>query len=93
MKTKVIKEKFITRTIPVNSCFCMFVDLDTHSVEETIIEIAGTYSYDELEILIKRNHTPNGKIFVAIRNLEKIEQLFRISEQDFIRTGEKVVKN
>lgn len=90
MKRK-INVKNVTRTIKVNTCSCMFVDMTTHSVKDENITITGSYSEKELtDILVMSYRDNKDMVFVKINSVSVDEKLYAISEEDFIKYGHEI---
>lgn len=81
-----MRERLVTRTIVATVYTCMVVDATSKKVEniEVSISSADTMNAKTLDKEI-RKALPDGKLFVQAIDSKKVETLYGMSEQEFIR--------
>ena len=86
-----MKERMVTRTISSMVYDVMVVDTDKKSVETLTITIPSGDTVKDKEKAIK-TLLPAGKLFVQIVSENKVNNLYAMSEADFIKSA-KIIPN
>lgn len=84
----------ITRTIKTTHVTVMVVDTETAEVSNLTFELAGTFKDDgaTLKAIAKVADVPETTKIVAVVDREVSEQLYAISESDFLKYARPVAK-
>jgi hypothetical protein len=81
-----MRERMVTRTVCNTEYTCMVVDTNSKTVENITVSIPSVegMSKKNLEQAI-RNAVPSDKLFVQAISERKVEILYGMLEQDFIK--------
>ena len=81
-----MRERMITRTVVATEYVCMVVDANTKTVENITVSIPSVEGMTKkhLDEAI-RNAVPSEKLFVQVLSEKKVETLYGMTEQEFIR--------
>ena len=81
-----MRERMITRTVVATEYVCMVVDANSKTVENISVSIPSVegMSKKHLEEAI-RKAVPSDKLFVQTISERKVETLYGMTEQEFIR--------
>lgn len=79
------KEKLITRTIVVSNCKFMCVDVETANVEVIRAELTGKLDNETALKIYKSTVESETFKVVACQSIDYIEQLYGMSEKEFIK--------
>lgn len=79
------REKMVTRTMTETTVEVMIVNIDTASVSTEVYRLAGSYETDkDIMKYLEKNYARDNVKFVSITNKSEIEQLYGMSESEFI---------
>ena len=91
MKNAKIKERVVTRTIKINTCDCMYVNLTTRTLFNKEIQIIGNYTDEQVKTLAAA-YTVDNAVFVQVENITATNKLYALSEDEFVKHGKPIEK-
>lgn len=81
-----MRERLVTRTITATEYTCMIVDAESKQVENITVSIPSVESMNSKTLDKEiRKAIPDGKLFVQAIDSKKVETLYGMTEQEFIR--------
>ena len=85
------RERMVTRTIVSVDYSVLVVDMSTMKAEtiSVVIPSGDTLTEKAREKAIRAS-IPDGKTFTAIMNSKKVEELYGMSESDFMKSAKKL---
>ena len=77
----------VTRTIKATRCVCLGVDTEKGEVKEIEVCVSRTHKPDKLLKEVQRIADTDTVKIVSVKESEVVEQLYGMSEEDFIKVA------
>lgn len=79
------REPQVTRTVKFTQAIILCVDVETKETSEEVIRLPRTYKNDEAILKAANLYYDGNKKLVAVSSTTVLEQLYCMSEADFIK--------